>query len=468
MKAFFNLPWLMLLQNINKSASMWPPAPVGSGEDDMLSVHWPLGQENLIHDYLSKPLFSEDPAPQLQVSDEAINPSIDQQEAKTQPELTVEDTTSSTRAISPAEDLLHNGEIAFTGELTSSEGPTPSGSPTIGSSTISYHNEGHAPRDSFTLGHSLASNGELTSNDKHSITPSKRMADTLISGKDEEQSLSQRKRRASRKSQLRVSSAQRAISEILKESDLKSSRSGSGSSNVIARNNLQLRKSPDQNSMDDDVEGVPHRRESKPELCPRYRYRINGQSILSRSDEQISFKEYPVFSDGMEKLNAELMQWKMAEENCKVYKNRQRTVQRITDLKENVTKMSTFLIISLISRLDGHTNALTNKTKVQEILTFLETFWEERKAGEKILEAGNFRRIFTLSDLLNPRINSNTTYRGFALWFLTAEEVTKYWIKRNMRLFQSSKIFDMNDGKYDDEKVNHQIKIIIDQSRNNK
>ncbi|KAA1086203.1 hypothetical protein PGTUg99_001667 [Puccinia graminis f. sp. tritici] len=474
MKAFFNLPWLMLLQKINKSASMWPPAPVGSGEEeflDLLSVHWQLGQENHIHDYLSKPLyFSEDPALQFKFPDEVTNPSINQQGSQTHPELTFEGGTSSTRALSPTRDLHYKGDYTVTGEQTSGEGLTFNGGPTISSSTISYHNDGHAPRGGSTLGHnSLTSNGEFTSNDKHLILPSKRKADRLVSEMDEDRSLWQRKRRAFRKSQLRVSSAQRAKSGVSKESDSKSNRSGSGSSNDFARKNLQLRKSPDQNRMSDVVQAVPHRRASKPELCPRFRYRIIGESLLSLSDEQIDFKEYPVFSDGMEKLEAELKRWKRAKEN-QVIRNRHRTVERITNLKKNVTKISTFLIISLLSRLDGHNNALTNKSKLEEILTFMETFWQERKAGEEILEAEDFRWISTLPDILNPddRINSDTTYRGYALWFITAEEVTKYWMKRNMKLFQSSKIFKMNDGKYDEEKVNHQIKIIIDQSRKNK
>ncbi|KAI9624540.1 hypothetical protein H4Q26_016769 [Puccinia striiformis f. sp. tritici PST-130] len=124
--------------------------------------------------------------------------------------------------------------------------------------------------------------------------------------------------------------------------------------------------------------------------------------LVNLSDTEIQIENFPLSNEIMKQRKSELEAWKS--ENG-TGAGDAHTRFRILKFVKNVTKMSTFLIISHASLLNEKMAKEITQGNVENVLKFMKDFWEKS---------------------------------GKMLWYGACEEIVEYWAEQNMNLLQRS------------------------------
>ncbi|KAA1086284.1 hypothetical protein PGTUg99_002184 [Puccinia graminis f. sp. tritici] len=161
-----------------------------------------------------------------------------------------------------------------------------------------------------------------------------------------------------------------------------------------------------------------------------------GRIILFLSEERLDIDQYVIFTDQImnpvqEKLKVWLnLQKSLAKRHNIAYcesVNHKRKIKSILDYVRNVTKISTFLIITDMCLLKKNATEIVSKNDVEEVLRFMKDLWEEDKAN-KAFQSREYLYIRRMQNLTCPDDNSNRKwYHGFTLWYYTSVSILKYW-----------------------------------------
>ncbi|KAI7938549.1 hypothetical protein MJO28_015469 [Puccinia striiformis f. sp. tritici] len=161
------------------------------------------------------------------------------------------------------------------------------------------------------------------------------------------------------------------------------------------------------------------------------------ETLVNLSDAKIRMEKYPLFNEIMNPRKSELQKWKSKKINLA---SDEYTRVRIIEFLKNVTKMSTFLIISHVSFLNGQMNKEITQGDVENVLKFMKDFWEKMHNKEPLLYSRSYTWLPLISNLMDP--NDTHTYqfghKGRSIWYEVCEEIVEYWTEHNMNLSQRS------------------------------
>jgi hypothetical protein len=165
---------------------------------------------------------------------------------------------------------------------------------------------------------------------------------------------------------------------------------------------------------------------------------IEARKILFILQQELKMEDYPTFSNKIQnKLKSRLEQWKKCTKTT--YNNPSRVVSRIRTYIKNVTKISVFLIMEHISHLLGQKDEINIEIeKLEELLDFMNEFWDNIINNKVGIRAKDFHWISKIPEFLNPdiKISIKNYYTGAALWYITAQDVLRYWSKHNMNKYK--------------------------------
>ncbi|KAI9627888.1 hypothetical protein KEM48_011965 [Puccinia striiformis f. sp. tritici PST-130] len=156
-------------------------------------------------------------------------------------------------------------------------------------------------------------------------------------------------------------------------------------------------------------------------------------TLLSSSDVKIQIDNYDIFNGMMDKRRSELEKWK-GQKGDKA--NDARTRVRILKFWRSVTKMSTFLIISHASLLNGQKDREITQSDVKDVLEFMRDFWEKMDRNEALVTSrpGLYTQIPQIPNILDPddiHIHQDG-HKGKLLWYEACEEIAEYWTEQHM------------------------------------
>ncbi|KAH9448938.1 hypothetical protein MJO28_015464 [Puccinia striiformis f. sp. tritici] len=192
--------------------------------------------------------------------------------------------------------------------------------------------------------------------------------------------------------------------------------------------------------------------------------RVVLETLMNLSDSKIQIENNLIFKDIMNPRRSQLKHWKSKNNTAA---GDARTRVRILGFLENVTKMSTFLIISHASLLNGQIDKKITQCDVDDALRFMKDFWEKMDRNETLVTLRSYIRLPSIKNLLDP--NDTRTYpgghTGNILWYEACEEIVEYWTEQNMNpLWRSSFNTDSKSHEFDIRRtVNY---IIADRTHN--
>ncbi|KAI9617931.1 hypothetical protein H4Q26_012798 [Puccinia striiformis f. sp. tritici PST-130] len=183
------------------------------------------------------------------------------------------------------------------------------------------------------------------------------------------------------------------------------------------------------------------------------------ETLVNLSDAKIRMEKYPLFNEIMNPRKSELQKWKSKKINLA---SDEYTRVRIIEFLKNVTKMSTFLIISHVSFLNGQMNKEITQGDVENVLKFMKDFWEKMHNKEPLLYSRSYTWLPLISNLMDP--NDTHTYqfghKGRSIWYEVCEEIVEYWTEHNMNLSQRSS--SAKNCQSDTFKIRKTVNFIID------
>ncbi|KAA1072246.1 hypothetical protein PGT21_050326 [Puccinia graminis f. sp. tritici] len=203
---------------------------------------------------------------------------------------------------------------------------------------------------------------------------------------------------------------------------------------------------------------IPDNRETK---------KLLGNIMVDLSDQSLDLNQYSIFTDKiMNPFQERLNLWlKLKKIWNKKYKTRydpghhERKVQWILEYIQNVTKISTFLIITDMHLSNNYASEVVSKD-VERVLRFMKDLWEEDK-GNQSLQSREYLYIRKMSDLQFPDQKANQNcYRGATLWYYTSEAVVKYWREKNKQNIETN-----NRKRKHKFKIIQMIELIIANSK---
>ncbi|POW15124.1 hypothetical protein PSTT_02435 [Puccinia striiformis] len=145
--------------------------------------------------------------------------------------------------------------------------------------------------------------------------------------------------------------------------------------------------------------------------------------LVNLSDTEIQIENFPLSNEIMKQRKSELEAWKS--ENG-TGAGDAHTRFRILKFVKNVTKMSTFLIISHASLLNEKMAKEITQGNVENVLKFMKDFWEKSYRKEPLISLRPYNRLPQISNILDP--NDTHTHkkghRGKMLWYGACEEIS--------------------------------------------
>jgi hypothetical protein len=159
----------------------------------------------------------------------------------------------------------------------------------------------------------------------------------------------------------------------------------------------------------------------------KQRYCGEADRIQSLVKEHLKLDNYPTFIKIKNKSSGKLEKWKNDQKND--IHRPDLTVASIQNLLEFVTSISTYLILQEISNCMGKEGKIDTRSKsVQEVLNFMNKFWDE-SMEKKIVLKNKYFHISKVADFLDPStpMREKSHYNGRALWYATSKEILKYW-----------------------------------------
>ncbi|OAV87948.1 hypothetical protein PTTG_29220 [Puccinia triticina 1-1 BBBD Race 1] len=161
--------------------------------------------------------------------------------------------------------------------------------------------------------------------------------------------------------------------------------------------------------------------------------------FLILSHQRLDITQYTIFSDQiMNFFQGKINWWRNhAHESTVPFDTRlhAKSEKRILEYVKNVTKISTFLIITymyLHKQPGGGAVEMVSKEDVQNVLIFMKNLWEQDKEIPS-LERKEYIYIKRMTDITCPNTPENKCwFRGQPLYYHTSEAVFRYWREQNL------------------------------------
>ncbi|POW19126.1 hypothetical protein PSHT_05035 [Puccinia striiformis] len=395
MKAFSSQPWLLLLHTNTALSSMFA-ASSSQAKDEALAVKPTLSlewQEDEIQKYLSEPLYF----PQLTLPLGNSKPNFHTQSYSQEREHQPPPSFSFFKVEHTPNAPLPSNVVPTSNEVLSFEGvPTSKSDSTICDLTCS--SEITSIRDLSPLD-GLAPDGQLTPN--HNVFAPKGRGHKSMS-KDEPHLLLARKKmkapQSNKKSILHVDHPENLPKSNQRAQSKRRRRAG------VYRTNIK---------------------------------RLVIEILGSLSNAKIQIENYPLFKEIVDSRRLEIEKWTSRASNKA---NDIRKRDRIHDFLKNVTKMSTFLIISHASLLNGQMDKEITPSEVKNVLEFMKDFWDKMHRKEPLVLLRPYSILPKIPNLVDPNDlrTCGNGLNGKFMWYRACVDIVKYWTEKNMNLFRRS------------------------------
>ncbi|KAH9443302.1 hypothetical protein Pst134EB_027647 [Puccinia striiformis f. sp. tritici] len=161
-----------------------------------------------------------------------------------------------------------------------------------------------------------------------------------------------------------------------------------------------------------------------------------GETLLALSDATIEIEKYDLFVQIMNLRKNQISEWASRQQNGG---NACRTRDRILKFVKSITKMSTLLIVSHAKLLHGHQDEMITTEEVQEVLRFMNDFWEKMDRKESLVTSHPHLWLPRISTMLDPSDLSfqKKNHTGKSMWYPISREITRYWTEQNKDLNKS-------------------------------
>ncbi|KAI7937863.1 hypothetical protein MJO28_015467, partial [Puccinia striiformis f. sp. tritici] len=393
MKASSSRPWLLLLHVNTTLSSIFAASPSRIEEEALavkptLSLEW---QEDEIYKYLSEPLSFPQPTLPLGYSKPVFHTLSNShtQELQHQP---APDSLAFEVDHTPTTLFSSNGVLTSNPAL-SLEDPTSKGDRTAWDLTW---RSGSASIADLAFVGGLTPDAQLTPD--HNLFPRKRKGDESISKANSHLALARKQTKDKKKKVLHADPTEELPNPT-------QSNQSKGRKARVDPTNIRL---------------------------------LLVDTLLSSSNVKIQIENYDLFNEMMHTRIAEVQQWKGTKDGTA---NDVRARVRVLKFWKNVTKMSTFLIISHASLLNGNKDKEITQADVKDVLEFMKDFWAKMDRHETLVTSRLYTSIPKIPNLLDP--NDIDTHKeggkGKILWYEACKEIAEYWTERNTNpLWESS------------------------------
>ncbi|KAA1086267.1 hypothetical protein PGTUg99_016494 [Puccinia graminis f. sp. tritici] len=197
-----------------------------------------------------------------------------------------------------------------------------------------------------------------------------------------------------------------------------------------------------------------------------------GKMLLHLSTQRLDIRENSIFTDQiMRSFEVKLEHWiklktsnkengigsKWFDMNC-LRRKRNHILQYVT----NVTKISSFLIITYLYLFKQHNGEILNGEDFNQVFAFLRDLWNQDKKDAS-LKGKEYLHIRRMENLTSPDEHTYRKYdNGASLWFFTSEDIFNYWINKNKRNYGRNDEIYIGAAKF---KLIRMVELIIASSK---